>query len=1303
MIYNWSEIRVTRGSYADQRAPAPLVPDAPLLRPEALSENLAALMESAPQPWRDLLKREPAVVAAQIAAFRLDDAVMAYDLAADEGPEALVRHVGDLARRLNDWLDRLRTQLPDAFSKTLETLDREMNLRSRVGDMATASPSSMASMFKQSLTANTVTRTRDAVAQARYTRSWLSAAHRQLIHAIGSLQPTARLVFEDRIKAGTIEPAIGLLLAELAASGAVDARLNTFTRRHTAFYYRDILGQSPAEAAKEYVLLHLPPVGMRRYLPTGTLLNARGDKGQTARFRTETALPLANARVTATAGITYETDPQISLFATLGAITGIRAGSDDADGMPISRRMFVAPNSTSVDMGIDIATDLFWLREGRRQIEVRLNMRRATPLPAISHPLKVPPNPEPDPHIRLELQSDPELVLACGFASLEDGIDRIVAAVQDLVETRNCSPSLSLIYEAMVRKTLDVAPLRLLLGRIFTLGLIEGQAWPTGEYWAVLKQRIDACQAELSGQRLTRENASEVFWHRSAEGNSILGEAFALNEDGSFVFSPDDVFQKFLSDAFKVTLSTEDGPVQPNVLQILPNGPDAPAGFTLRMTLEADAAPIAPPPDKSSAAPVMSVRYAPDARICPVSFFERYEIENISMRVKASDLKTVAAFSDDGPVATDQSFLPFTSRPADGSTLTIAAPEMALKPVSSVSVDVTWADIPTTSEGFEAHYAHYPAGTAIPNPELEIDYLSAGTWKQSRDGKTPLIDRDQTTLTFYPDWRRTACFDSPAIPEETLSAAGLPKARGDVRGGAVRLTLTGTENGFGHQLYPQALAQSMRPSLIPNLKRPVPKAPFLPRIANLRLGYEAQATMELSAPDSARSRDQIHQVTPFARAQLFPQRSGHKAMLFPARLGQASLFIKLAGPDANKHMSLVFDIADSGHSRTARQHVPLVWHYLTKDGWSVLPSTEISSDTTDGLLRSGTVLLDLPDDACPNTSVMPGGGLWIAVSATRRGFDTHPVLSQVRTNGIWVSSVGSGALDYSPLRVWSFDPGIPGAGKPLEVARRAPTRPHEDTGAFSARVSERLRHRKRAVTPWDIERLVLDAFPEVWRVKCLPHLTDDAAAPCPGKATIVVVRRPPVFDEVDNGTPQELLFDLGKLDRIRNYVARHAPPFARYDVVNPTFDRLFVRSKVRFTDYRDDGALASRLKTYLSRQLSVWKSPDDIARFGWSLDVTQLRARISALSYVESITDFSVLHFTSDDRGTYRLADTAQSDSRGPHGTMIRPSRPWALPLSARSHALAVTDHKGNIVPTQSGIGRLKVGDMLVVGQEAKL
>jgi hypothetical protein len=45
----------------------------------------------------------------------------------------------------------------------------------------------------------------------------------------------------------------------------------------------------------------------------------------------------------------------------------------------------------------------------------------------------------------------------------------------------------------------------------------------------------------------------------------------------------------------------------------------------------------------------------------------------------------------------------------------------------------------------------------------------------------------------------------------------------------------------------------------------------------------------------------------------------------------------------------------------------------------------------------------------------------------------------------------------------------------------------EDSSQFYKRVSERLRHKERAITIFDYERLVLESFPSIYKVKCVNH------------------------------------------------------------------------------------------------------------------------------------------------------------------------------------------------------------------------
>ncbi|WP_373636612.1 hypothetical protein [Yoonia sp. BS5-3] len=1285
MAHFWSDIRVTPGSQDGARLPASLRGANPFLRPDHLADTLDTLAQNAPSPWDRMLQGEPLIVLAQIMAFRLDDESWRFDLAQDAGPTASAKVIIALAAKVDDWLTRIRRQWPDTFTDALVALDQQMDLSNRARELATATPPRLIGVIDRKGFGQGAARS--SLENARAAVSASSAAHRQMMHAIASLKPAASVAFDKRLQSGDIDPAIGLIIAELSAASAVDARLNQFTTRHTDFYYGDVIGQARRGAVPERALLHLPSGGTSRLLAKGTGLIARRADGTKLRFRTETDVPVTPARVIATAGLTYDTDPQVSLYSTLGGITGIRTSYEPAAAQPLNRSVFVAPSEAEVRIGLDIASDMFLLAEGDRVVEVHLQMQRATDLPAASHDAAFDPGDTPDPDIALELRADPALIRALGFPDLGEGVAAITQMVHAEACKRQCKPSMSLIYEVIAGYILKPAPLRLLLGRIVTLGLMEGTPWPTGDYWKILERAITAFASELTGQHQ----------HTRDEGNVV--EAFA-QENGTFIYSPADMFEKLLGDAFDIRMTTPEGMISAKIAQILPIE-SGDAGLTLRLAFSADMPPIAPPADAAGAAPSLQLRWNQQARICPVSFLERYSIEQIGIDVAAQGLRNLTGFSDDGPVATGQSFMPFGIRPTEGASFVLGSTEMACKPVTDISLNMTWADLPRSVGGFASHYAHYPSETVIPDPQVRLDYLSADGWKPVSTEKRPLIATRSYDKTLDPHWSAEGPVLGSSQAASGKAQSQRPRTRAQIKAGAVRMTMTGCGD-FGQAQYPLALVKAMRPRPLYRGEPPVPAAPYVPKLDNITLGYRASTIISLAAPDTARPRDKVTQVTPFGSRECYPRLIRRDLGIFPPRLGLGTLYIQLAGAGALRQLGILFDIADSGHLRLVPDQVPLDWHYLTAEGWVTLPSTAISSDTTDGLLRSGVVTLDLPDNAETPDGEMPGGGVWLAISARWPGFKTHPTLARVRTNGVWAVCNQTETAQADGPRDWRFEIAQPGMSTPVEANRRAPPRAPETRPHYLARISERLRHRQRAVTPHDIERMVLEAFPDIWRVKCLPHLSRTGPAARPGHVTVVVLRHPAEPGADLQTIAQERLFDVGSLEKIRAFLQRHGAPQATYEVVNPSFDRIQVRAAVRFAPFLDDGAAARRLQVNIAKALSVWTAAAEISRFGWELNVRMLKALISDAADVRHVTDFSVLHFVADDLGNYSLADTAQSDGRGKMGTIIRPSRPWALPLSTMDHAITVSEDSQLVAPSQSGIGRLRIGDMLIVGQESR-
>ena len=1331
MTGRWQKIPITPGTLADERLPRALARSDRWVRPGTLAQsfyaagqrlgavtNVLARKEAVASPWSRLFQAEPAFLFAEILSYDADDAAFVFDETLETDPPAACQLVAELAGRMAGWARRMRLDAPDLFARQLSQLDQDVGLSDHVAALADVPAPDVMSYIRG--TPRVRAQKTTALREANASYDGLRNTHAVLRNAVASLQPQAQAAFDARIVSGEMDPTLGLLLAEIRAAAKVEDEFNQLPRRHLNFYYKDIIGQMPAEAGPEQVLLDIGPAPAARILSRGSALEARLPDGEVQRFVTEADVPVSPARVKDLTVLRYDTNRDVSYNKALAGITGMRAARLVTGPQAQPRGIFSSGTEVPLSIGLDIASPMFAMAEGTRWIEVSLHMQRKSNLPSASRRLtgperaamlvdrRNPPLPEnlrrrpetspgtTDPEVALALEADPALVEtfapAFGVKETPRLIETIAHAVTDLAKTRRVTTSLSLIYEYLAGRVQDLDMLRLLLGRIVRLSLIEHVPFPRGRYDQMLSKMIDDNHFALTGRHKDDPTRDP------SDPDTMILAAFSRATADGLNYPPEDIFQSLLGDALALTVTTAAGPRQPDVMQVMPIVDKRSAGgITLRLRFD-DSAPALGGATPETP-PTLQIRYARDARLCPISFFEPYTIETIAMTVKAAGLKRLAAFSDDGPVGTDQTFQPFGVRPNEGATFQVGCAEMAQKPVTQVGIALEWAEMPHPTGGFETHYADYGPKTQIPQPTLSVDYLSGDGWKPVSTGPEPLFQTEELTGTLLRHWR----FDG-AVAGHTEAASGPVStsefgSRQTVRAGMVRITLEGTADGFHAEQYPLVLVGAMRPRFLPLKERRIPPPPFVPTIGRFTLDYTAETTMELNAPDAAKTGEKVMQIDAFGVTEVFPQRDLRDIRLFPARLGFGALFIQLEGEGATGALTLTFDMTQAGHLRLVPDPNPIAWRYLSRSGWQTLPETAVSADTTYGLMRSGLVQIDLPDDAIAHSTEMPAGGVWIAAVAQQAHLDIFPALCRVKVNGVWARrSDTSYRADHSS-RVWTFDPPQPGLTEVAEIASPADIRPPEDDKSFYARVGERLRHRKRAVTPWDVERLVIDRFPEVWMAKCLPHTQGGELTPRPGHMTIVVVRKPP--DAGRDAAPQPALFEVGMLNGIKSFVSEFASDLATIEVVNPAFERLQVRAKVAFDAQREGGAMAQTLKRELNRYLSVWTAGVAMRRFGWSLNVQMLQAHLKGLSYLRDLTDFSVLHLVSDDNARYRLLDTAQAptDWRGTYGPIIKPHFPWSLPLAATDHVLAVLPELQDEAPTASGIGSLAVGDMLIVGQ----
>lgn len=1300
MHRRWEDIVVTPGSLCSDRLPPALTAERTDVRPHGLAQAFCAagqrlramdvprhLSDKRSGPWMRLFRSEPAFTYAELIAFDVRHAAFAFDRVVDSDPDAAGRLISELAHQLKSWIARLPTARPSLFSKQIQQLNTEADLELRLDALTAVRPSGILRAIR-SIMAQTQARKRDALAQARAVVTAYRSTHALLRNAVETLRPHALSAFEARIASGDMDPALGLLIAELRVALEVDGAINGVIDRMIHYYYQDIIGQSPSVASPEKVLLHLNSGLQSLVLPEGARLIARKADDTVQSFATDASVPVSASQLASVATLTYETDPQISFNAELGGITAVRMTRWHPDaGLSLdssdSPGVFGAGQPDLVRMGLDISTPMLALAQGHRRINMSLKLQRASGLPALPEQIGEDSLQTEDPagaETLVALQSDSALVQAFHPQAPQRGLQLMAKEAEMLAARHGQTICMMGLYHYLATQIETAGQLRLLLGRIVTLCLIERVPFPDGEFRALLNDKIAEHHKALS------EGVRRVAREADAPASMILDLFVSEGE----TLTPEDLFQKLLGDAFEARLSTADGPIHAAVTQVLPSPQAGVAGLTLALELSAGMPEIAA--GEGMPAPTLFLRNADNPRICPISFFESYALEAIDVEVTVSGMRQLRAWSDDGPLSVDQSFVPFGARPQEGASFIVASPEMAQKPVKEVGVELTWADRPDPLGGFEAHYRDYAGRPAAPDPVLTVSYLSGDGWKPVSEPDLPLFEVHPVTGELLVERSLSGRVKGHSVRAEGRVRPDMFASRQTVPAGALRLTLSGTAGGFHADQYPLALVEAMRPRLLPFGGRKIPPPPFVPKIDAFSLSYTARTTIEVNAPDAANPGERIVQVNPFGRVEVFPKRMLREIGIFPPRLGYGHLFLHLTGDQATGPVPLLFNMAESGHLRLVPRPNPVKWYYLAAHGWAELPDTAIFSDTTGGLMRSGLVMVDLPEDARTHSPEMPEGGVWIAAVATEPDLGGFPKLADLKINGVWATCTDGSYHAGDPGRVWVFDPAQPGISAITEVPTPAEVRPPEQRDAFLARVAERLHHRKRAVTPWDVERLVLDAFPEVWMAKCLPALQRDNPAPAPGRAMLVVVRHPPA-------TPSAQMFDVGTLQRISDYVAEHASDFAQIEVANPAYDRLYVRAKLAFDPYRDDGAMAQRLQRDLRQYLSVWTAPPPLRRFGWSVNLKMLTAYVNDLDYVRGVTDFSLLHLAADDAGAHVLLDSAQGDWRGPIGPVLRGSRPWSLPLSAAEHALTIVQATPTETPVQSGIGRLSVGGNLIVGQ----
>ncbi|MFK7924466.1 MAG: baseplate J/gp47 family protein [Bacteroidia bacterium] len=426
----------------------------------------------------------------------------------------------------------------------------------------------------------------------------------------------------------------------------------------------------------------------------------------------------------------------------------------------------------------------------------------------------------------------------------------------------------------------------------------------------------------------------------------------------------------------------------------------------------------------------------------------------------------------------------------------------------------------------------------------------------------------------------------------------------------------------------------------------IPNEPYTPIIKDLSLDYTAVATSEKGEID-------LMQLMPFAQswqnAPLPAVECGNTdtSLSYPTLLAsfhdEGTLFIGVQNLTPGSILNLYFQMAeataDSEYDRAEIQ-----WAYIKDNQWQALRDQfQVLEDGTQGFTRSGIVKIAVPGDISPeNVTLLPPTEeplYWFKASAERNTAaicETIAVYTQaVKTTASLQPNNDANRL-AEPLPKESLDK-LAQADSAINIvvqpaASKGGAPPEEDdANNYYTRVSERLRHKGRGVNAFDYERIVLEAFPSIYTVKCITHSKSLPGSAyrqdlhlAPGFVSLALIPDLNVLKSANSATPKA---SISLLNEIKDHLQSRISPFVQLKVVNPRYEAVDVDVDVQFHAGLNASFYLKELAREIRLHLTPWLNGDQSKLcFAHGASQSDLVSFVESRPYIDFISCVKMTH-----------------------------------------------------------------------------
>ncbi|MDD3076740.1 MAG: baseplate J/gp47 family protein [Proteiniphilum sp.] len=691
------------------------------------------------------------------------------------------------------------------------------------------------------------------------------------------------------------------------------------------------------------------------------------------------------------------------------------------------------------------------------------------------------------------------------------------------------------------------------------------------------------------------------------------------------------------------------------------------------------------------------------------------EVKAISIDVDVRRIEGLELENDIGTLNASKPFFPFGTRPVKGSNFYLGYSELFKKEWDTFDVEINWKNTPEKLGSYDAfvdlYFAYrtdylYQASSSgyldgiflSEKVDAVIQEVDAVIRKVVEDNSltmekgVKIVNKNPDNLLVTDDSYFKALIEIKHREEWMTLPGKLTLFTPEGEGFATRFSVTNAgyetgkngparlslEQSFLHDLFPRiyalTLASEEKTALIPN-------EPYTPLVENIRLNYTATATCNTAASEQDyRSNPlQLFHEHPFGQSEehlfmknqlSFLSDADKKIYPVPTYCKGGELYIGLENVLPQQQVSLLVQVLEGSENPeadtfTGKQKV--AWSVLFHNEWKQLDSTYMITNETDNFLKSGIVRFSLPKGINSDGTRLPGGLVWVKAT-TYKNYDAvcktmaiHAQVVQARftDHGNELSHLEKGLEAGNIAKLLQRISTVKGISQPFSSFGGTP---RETDAQYYRRVSERLRHKHRAITLWDYEHIVLQEFPEIHKVKCLNHTAENSFL-SPGDVMVIVIPdivNKNVFDIYQPRVSRALL------NRVQQYLNQLNSFHVHAVVRNPDYEEVTVALKVKFHEGYDESFYKKQLNEDITRLLSPWAFEQTAEiRFGVTLHRSTVINWIEKLGYVDYVADVN-------------LQKGGEISTKS-----VSPESPKAILVSARQHKID-TDIKSCTVQTET-------------------